>query len=208
MHRLLFLAALIAGASYWASDLVMADGAAKIAWKGAGVGLLAIWAAAQARDRDGWLLAAVLGFGALGDVLLDAISLEVGALAFLAGHLLAVWLYARNPGRYGRRDVAFACVVLVATPVLAASLTDDRAAVAGIAIYALGLGAMAASAWLSCYPRSVAVGALLFVASDLLIFAKGGPLAQSFLPALLVWPLYFAGQTLIAHGVGNYGRAR
>ena len=42
---------------------------------------------------------------------------------------------------------------------------------------------------------------VLFVASDLLIFARLGPLAGSPLPGLLIWPTYFAGQALIAWGV-------
>ena len=44
-------------------------------------------------------------------------------------------------------------------------------------------------------------GALLFVASDLLIFARMGPLATSPLPHLLIWPLYYFGQFLICTGV-------
>ena len=46
--------------------------------EGAGVALLAIWAAIQARDVDGWLIAAVMALGATGDVLLDAQGLETG----------------------------------------------------------------------------------------------------------------------------------
>ena len=47
----------------------------------------------------------------------------------------------------------------------------------------------------------IVVGAVLFVISDWLIFARMGPLATSDLPALLIWPTYFAGQLLIATGV-------
>ena len=60
---------------------------------------------------------------------------------------------------------------------------------------------MAASAWISRFPRyRVGLGAVMFVASDLLIFAKMGPLAGSLIPVLLIWPLYFIGQALIAWG--------
>ncbi len=41
----------------------------------------------------------------------------------------------------------------------------------------------------------------MFVASDLLIFARLGPLATSPLPGLLIWPLYYFGQFLICIGV-------
>jgi hypothetical protein len=39
------------------------------------------------------------------------------------------------------------------------------------------------------------------VASDLLIFARMGPLAGSMVPRLLVMPLYYVGQLLICTGV-------
>jgi uncharacterized membrane protein YhhN len=61
---------------------------------------------------------------------------------------------------------------------------------------------MAASAWISRFPRYLTgIGAMMFLGSDLLIFARLGPLAGSALPGLLIWPLYFAGQVLIAWGV-------
>jgi len=61
---------------------------------------------------------------------------------------------------------------------------------------------MAGAAWTSRFSRyRVGIGAVLFALSDLLIFGRLGPLAASPLPHLLVWPLYFAGQALIAWGV-------
>ena len=137
--------------------------------------------------------------GALGDVLLDAAGMTVGAIAFLAGHLVAIALYWRH-----RRPVlaptqaALAVVLLVATPVTSFALTEDL----GVTLYAFGLGAMAAAAWASRFPRyRTGIGAVLFVVSDLLIFARMGVLSDSVLPNLLVWPTYFAGQALIAWGV-------
>jgi uncharacterized membrane protein YhhN len=96
-------------------------------------------------------------------------------------------------------------LALLAAPAVAFAawlLPADRAAAPGIAVYALGLGAMAGTAWFSRFPRStVGLGAWLFVASDLLIFARLGPLHGSVVPDLLVWPLYVVGQGLIAWGV-------
>jgi uncharacterized membrane protein YhhN len=201
-NRLLFIAALIAGTSYYVVDHVLAPGTAAIVWKGAGVGLLALWAATQARDRAGWLIAAVLALGALGDVLLEVAGLTIGALAFLAGHLVAVGLYLAKRRAAGAADWVVAALVLIGTPVAAWLLPTDRSAAPGIALYATGLGAMAASAWLSRFPRnSVGLGALLFVISDLLIFSRIGPLSASPIPNLLIWPTYFGGQALIAWGV-------
>lgn len=197
----LFIAALIAGASFYFADRFAGPGIAHVAWKGAGVGLLAVWAAAGARSRDGWLLAAVLALGAVGDVLLEAVGLTVGAVAFLAGHVVAVVLYWRNrraaPSGSQR---ALATTLLIATPLVAWLFTRDP----GVVLYATALGAMAGAAWLSRFPRyRTGLGAVLFVISDLLIFSRSGPLAENVLPGLLIWPTYFAGQALIAWGVAQ-----
>ncbi|MGN6277351.1 MAG: lysoplasmalogenase family protein [Sphingomonas sp.] len=197
--RAILWAAIIAGTSYCLPAWFGWHGPAVTAWKGAGVGLLALWAATQARSTGGWLIAAVMALGATGDVLLDAIGLKAGAAAFLVGHLVAIALYLRN------RRVALTpsqrllgLIVAPLTVVIALAMTADI----GVAIYAAALGTMAASAWTSSFPRyRVGLGAMLFVASDLLIFSRSGPLAESFVPNLLVWPLYFAGQGLIATGV-------
>ena len=47
----------------------------------------------------------------------------------------------------------------------------------------------------------VGLGALAFVASDLILFANIGPLAGSDVAAWTVWPLYYGGQFMIATGV-------
>lgn len=190
--------ALIAGASFYLNHWIGLEGPGMIVWKGLGVGLLALWAAMGARTTDGRLIAAVLALGALGDVLLEAVGLTVGALAFLAGHGVAVILYLRNAK--GSPWLGVPVAVLVAW--IAWLLPADRAAAPGIALYALGLGAMAGTAYFSRFPRAiVGAGALLFVVSDLLIFARLGPMHDSVLPGLLIWPTYFAGQALIAWGV-------
>lgn len=193
--RWIFAAALMAGASYFAAVRTGIDGAALIAWKGAGVGLLALWAAFNARSRDGWLIAVVLALGAFGDVLLAAAGLTVGALAFLAGHVVAVVLYLRNRARPWW--MMLPAVMLVPLVAVVLGPTPD----VGIGLYATGLGAMAGAALISRFPHVVGVGAMLFVLSDWLIFAETGALAGSPLPSLLIWPLYFAGQAMIAGGV-------
>jgi uncharacterized membrane protein YhhN len=200
----LVLAAAIAGAVAYVFTW---DGAVpeavSTAVKGLGVGLLAVYAALVAKARDGWLIAAVLALGALGDVLLNAVGLEVGALAFLAGHLVAIWLYLRNaraPLTPARIAAALAFVVLVA--LLAWSLPADRAGALPVALYTTGLALMAAAAWMSRFPRRLTgLGAMLFVASDLLIFARLGPWEGAPGIGYGVWGLYFAGQLLICLGV-------
>ena len=197
----LFFLAILAGASFWFVRQHAIPALPWVAWKGAGVALLAIWAAVNAHNRDGWLLAAVMAFGALGDVLLEQ-SQTGGALAFLAGHVTAIVLYLlHRRTKPSPSQIALSGLLLAAVPVIAFLLPADRGAAPGIALYATGLGAMAASAWVSRFPRyRVGLGAVLFVASDLLIFSRLGPLAESPIPVILIWPLYFAGQALIAWG--------
>ncbi|MEO5494285.1 MAG: lysoplasmalogenase [Sphingomonas sp.] len=198
---MLFAAALIAGASFWIADKQIDHDAARIVWKGSGVALLALWAALNARNRDGWQIAAVMALGALGDVLLEC-SQALGAGAFLAGHIVAAVLYLRHRRamRSGSQNV-LAVLLIIWIPFTAFWLPGDRPAAPLIGVYALGLGAMAGSAWASSFPRyRVGLGAVMFAASDLLIFAKMGPLAASPVPGWLIWPLYFFGQALVAWG--------
>lgn len=206
--RLALIAAVVAGTTYVGSWFLDLPHPVAIAWKGAGVALLAVYAALAARGPARPLIAAVMAFGALGDVLLETHGLIVGALAFLAGHLTAIWLYLsqRRPN-LAAADWAVAGALIVLITVTAWLLPPDRAGAQGIAVYALGLSTMAASAWLSRFSRALtAGGALMFAVSDLLIFLRTGRRdLDGFAMGLAVWGLYFAGQTLIALGVVRGG---
>ena len=192
--QLLFWFALFVGATYFVAGRTGFQAADMTVWKGAGVGLLAVWAARHADTRDGWTIAAVLACGAAGDVLLETHGLVIGALAFLAGHLISLWLYGQERWRAGWPVIAVAALAVSASGFALAGSP-------GVAVYSAVLGAMAGAASLGRVPRIVAVGAWLFVLSDLLIFARLGPLADSAIPDWTVWPTYFAGQALIAWGV-------
>ncbi|WP_083942819.1 lysoplasmalogenase family protein [Sphingomonas soli] len=186
----LFVAALICGASYYAEHWLQLDSPLATIWKGSGVSLLALWAFARGRPWIGLVLA----FGALGDMLLDAVGLEVGAVAFLIGHVLALGFFWRSRRAHWFVPVLGAAAVSLASYLLAGG--------SGVALYGFGLGAMAGAALVSRFQiATVGLGALLFVVSDLLIFAVIGPMADSPIPGLLIWPTYFAGQALIAWGV-------
>jgi len=201
--RLALCAAFVGGVSYLAAGAVQTTPWAHTAWKGSGVALLAAYAALRARSVDGWLIAAVMALGAAGDVLLEVIGLTKGAVAFLAGHLVAIGLYGRNL-RAGTRRLAGlgAAGFALAVAAVAFLLPDNRAAAPGMAAYGLALGLMAAMAWLSRFPREMtAAGALMFVVSDLLIFAHGGPLAGQPWVSPAIWVLYFGGQASIVRGV-------
>lgn len=204
LAKLALLAAVIGGSSYvlaWNLDLPPAW---DLAWKGTGVGFLAVFAALRAKRVDGWLLAAVMALGMAGDVLLG-VDFIVGALAFLAGHLVAIGLYLRNRRpALTRSQLALAVLLVPATVAVAFLLPTDRAQAPGIALYATGLSAMAACAWISRFPRYwTGLGAVMFLVSDLLIFARMGRIEPSFAVGLAVWGLYFAGQTMICLGVSG-----
>lgn len=201
--RWILIAALVGGVSYLASSSLPISAVASTAWKGSGVGLLALYAGWRARDRDGWLICAVMAFGALGDVLLEMAGLIVGAVAFLIGHLFAIALYLRNRRpALPRSQTLLALLIVPATVTTAFLLPADRAGAPGVAFYALGLSIMAATAWTSRFPRyRVGLGALMFVVSDLLIFASSGPLSDAAWVSPAIWVLYFGGQALICVGV-------
>ena len=203
LAKIVLIASILAGVSYVAAWDRGLPQSAELTWKGLGVALLAVYAALNARSLDGWLLVAVMVFGALGDVLLSAAGLTVGALAFLAGHLTAIGLYLRNrrPAP-SRSQLSLAVVLVPAVVIIAYLLPADRAGAPGVAVYSLGLALMAATAWLSRFPRyRVGIGALMFVVSDLLIFGRGGRWPDNFAVGLAVWGLYYFGQLLICVGV-------
>lgn len=199
----LLIASIAAGGAYpllWDAGL---PEAAMIALKGTGVGLLALLAAIEARGADGWRLAAVMGFGALGDVLLD-IRFEAGVAAFGIGHLVAIWLYMRHRRpvlAFSQRAVAATLLLFGAVmPFLLIEAGDPR--LPGLVGYSLLLSAMAATAWLSRFPRyRTGLGAVMFVVSDALIAARMGPLAGAVWVGTAIWLLYYVGQLIIFLGV-------
>lgn len=203
------LASLAAGISFYFIRDGHLPGLYQMAWKGAGVALLAVYALLRHHGADSRQIAAVMAFGALGDVLIE-LQLEWGAVAFLIGHLIAIhlyWRHRRPQSSFSQKAAGLAMLVLI--PLISWSLPADRAAAPGILLYSLGLAGMTAMAWTSSFPRyRVGIGAVMFAVSDLLIFARLGPLAQSALPDLLVWPLYYFGQFLICTGVVGELRSR
>jgi uncharacterized membrane protein YhhN len=168
--------------------------------KGAGVALLAVYAWHRSRSNDVHLIAAVLAIAAAGDVVIEFYQAPGGALFFVS-HLVALALYLQPHNRRVRltpSQKAAATALLLLTPLVAYLLSREWT----VALYALALGGMAATAWTSRFSRyHVGVGALLFVASDLLLFARMGGTGSGGLAGLLVWPLYYVGQFLICTGV-------
>jgi uncharacterized membrane protein YhhN len=198
---LLFLAALVAGISYMGSWALPIPDAAAIAWKGAGVGLLATWASRQGTTPDHKLLAIVLTLGAAADMVLE-VNFTAGAAIFALGHVVAIVLYLRNrrPGT-GWKDVLLGAAFVAGSVAFAYHLASADWAPA-VAVYTLFLAAMAATALAARFPLAAA-GALLFLISDLLIFARMGSLSGARWADFGVWATYFGGQALIAWGVAR-----
>lgn len=191
-----------ATAFYFLSDQPVFEGTWGLLAKGSSVGLLALYVLLRVpHDRhrtDGLLLVGALVLAAAGDVAIE-LWFEVGGALFAAAHCVAVALYWRNPRvRHSPSQRLLSLALLIGTPLISFLLSGQ----VEIAIYAAFLGVMAASAWYSRFPRyRVGTGAVLFVVSDWLIFSRLGPLDLAPLPDLLIWPLYYAGQVMIATGV-------
>ncbi|HET6526231.1 lysoplasmalogenase family protein [Sphingopyxis sp.] len=201
--RWLWWLALAGGISFFVAVFQRLDGPAIWAWKATGVGFLALWAAANARERNGWLIAAALGLGALGDWLLDAKGLETGAVAFVVGHLIAIILYLTNRrAAMTPSQRLLGWLAMPATLVIVWGMLSPAPGWWHAAVYSLFVAAMAAAAWTSRFPRyRTGTGAMLFLASDLFIFVGEGGVLSKDVTMWLVWPLYFGGQALIGWGV-------
>lgn len=197
-HRPWLLVSITAAIAYY----LLSDSPIGEIWlmmlKGAGVGFLALYAWRRTHGLDGGILVVALALSAAADMVL-VVNFVAGGALFAASHVVAIALYLRN-----RRDQTavsqrlLAVGLVIATPLIAYLLSGKFE----IAVYAAVLGLMAAAAWTSRFPRyRVGIGAVLFVVSDWLIFSRGGPLNLGDLPEILIWPLYYAGQLMIATGV-------
>lgn len=179
--------------------------------KGAAVALLAVYLWQRHSSPDARLMAWAFGAAALGDMAMEIeFDRTISGLLFFAYHVMALGVYLRNrrPGLTPTQKAAVAALLLL-TPVIAWSMPADRAQAPSLALYALALGAMAAGAWASVFPRyRVGAGAVLFLLSDLMLFAELGPLEGNIVPQILVWPVYYLGQLLIATGVAQTLRKR
>lgn len=197
----LLLSLVLAIAYFFASD-GRVPGLWLIAWKGSCVGVLALYAWDRGRGVDGALIAVVMALGAAGDIGIE-LSLELGAGLFALGHIVAIALYRRNARtKIVSSQKLAAYALLLGTPLLTVMIAAPQEGWMLATIYALALGMMAASAWTSRFSRyQVGIGAVLFVVSDLVIFAREAERLDPGIAEWLVWPLYYLGQFLIVTGV-------
>lgn len=196
------VASLLFGLTYSLSWQFAVPGLAAIAWKMGGVGMLVGYALRRHHSGEFLLLAGVMAFWALGDGLLE-LDMIWGAIAFAAGHMLAIALFLRHRRVHPVRSQKMLAVALfVLAPIIAWFLPGDAAMGMQAAIYTLFVAAMAAMGWNSNFPRyRVGLGAVAFVISDLLIFARMGPLAEAGWVSLAIWMLYYGGVLMLATGI-------
>jgi uncharacterized membrane protein YhhN len=204
-HRPWLLASVVAGvAFYFLWNNAVAEGLWGILLKGSAVGLLAIYAMRRTRGADGAILVIALALSAAGDMVLE-LDFMAGGVLFAISHLVAIILYARNLRDEPAPSQYLGALAFVIAGPLVSWLLSERV---DLAVYGAVLGAMAAGAWMSRFRRTrVALGAALFVVSDWLIFSRFGTFNLGVLPDILVWPLYYAGQVMIATGVVQTLRA-
>lgn len=165
--------------------------------------LLAAYAGLRHRGRDTRTLATMLvllGAGWAIAPLWPSIAAIVLWLGFLAG--LGLFLGHRTLVPAPDRKVA-AVALLLGTPTL-----FTVAAGTGFLFFGLALGAMAASAWVSTFPRGrTATGATLVVVGTLLAITEA-PGDTARLLAWLAWPVAYVGSMILATGVTGELRTR
>jgi uncharacterized membrane protein YhhN len=203
LARFILAAAIFIGISHVITWSIEMDDGVRLGWKFACVGTLALYAALCARSFDGWLITAVLLLSAFSDVFLETIGRVPGALSFIVADIIAITLYLRNlRSKLTMQACMLAGLFVLAIVALAFVLPANRDEALAIAIFIVPLASMTAIAFMSRFPRPlVGLGTTMVLASDMLIFARMGPLQGTAFTAESVWLLYFIGEVLIAIGV-------
>jgi uncharacterized membrane protein YhhN len=200
-------ASIILSALYGAVFCYRPPSVMKTVVKVAATGLLMLWAYVLGGP---WLLVVALAFGAVGDGFMSGDPkrwLLPGLLAFFAGHLAYLALFMTTPhSPLDGVTVFIACAVVLFSGAfivfLWTSLADMRwPVVAYTGVIAL-MGATAAR--LDMGTSWVAIGAAMFILSDVLVALETFKIEDDarirLLTSPLLWALYFGGQALIAYG--------
>ena len=199
------LASLVAGISFPATWLLLPfeGNIFAIIWKMAAVGLLVPFALRRHHSGEFVMLAVVLAFYTLGDGLIE-LSMIYGALAFAAGHIIAIWIYARHR-RVGATfsQKLFAITLFVLTPFIAFFLPGDLETglqVAGYSVILVGDGRYGVEQQFPALPRRHRRGAVRHLRpADLRAIGAAGGL-WSFV-SIAIWYLYYFGVLMIAVGI-------
>lgn len=178
--------------------------------KGAALGLLAVFAWIRHPSVDARILAAAMVVAGMAEMALEVHSLAGHAVYFFY-YLIALGLFLHNR----REGVAVsqkraAAALFLLTPLILHLLTSQWLGTAVAAAYGLAMGAMAASAWTSCFPRyRTGAGAVLVLAGSLLSMAGlAGPMQASVMVQEMLWPVSYLGHMLLCVGVIHSLRKR
>lgn len=175
--------------------------------KVAATALLTLWAY---QVGGPWLLVTALALGTIGDGFMSGNPkkwLLPGLLAFFAGHLAYLALFMKAPHvPIDSVTLSMACAVFILSGgfvvYLWKSLGDMRWPVVAYTIVIAFMGAAAVT--LDIGTPLVAVGAAMFIISDVLVALEVFEIEEDarirFITSPLLWALYFGGQALIAYG--------
>lgn len=210
-HKRPFLfISLIFGLTYPLNILMNLPDLIIILWKMGAVGSLALYALRNHSHGYFLILSAFLVFYALGDGLVE-FDLLWGGISFVIGHFIAIFLYSRHRREtLTRSQKTLAMAIIIFAPLLAWLFAAEATGESGVdaLIYGLILAVMAAMAWTSAFPRyRTGFGAILFIASDLLLFTSIG-ISDSIILSLAVWYSYYFGVFLITTGIVQTMRQR
>lgn len=176
--------------------------------KVAATALLTLWAYVLGGP---WLLVTALAFGVIGDGFMSGNPkkwLLPGLLAFFVGHLAYLALFMKAPhAPIDSVNLSIACAVFIFSGgfilMLWKSLEDMRWPVVAYTIIIAFMGA--AAAVLDIGTPFVAIGAAMFIISDVLVALETFKIEEDarirFFTSPLLWALYFGGQALIAYGL-------
>ena len=196
------LTSLIAAIAYYLLIDAAFPGVYLFALQAGSLLLLAVYAILRHTASGGYIVAAIMGLSGFGAVAFELNSF-VGIVLFAIGHTLAIGLYLT----YRRESltvsqIAAAVALFILTPLIFWRLPIDRGEALTFSIYGLLLGAMAATAWTSAFPRyRVGLGALLYVGAGIASIAQTGPLVGRAWPEFIIWPLFYLGHFLICTGI-------
>lgn len=163
--------------------------------------LLAVYAMMRHDGKDGRIVAAIMFFAGIGVVAVE-LDQYIGILVLILAYALGIGLFVkyRRANMVPTQKVA-AVSLLFLTPLICWRLPFDRADSVMLAIYGLSLGAMAATAWASRFPRyRVGAGALLQVFASIVSIATAGPLYAATWPDYVVWSAFYLGHFLVCTG--------
>ncbi len=196
------LASLIAAFAYYLLKDATFPGVYLFLIQAASLVLLTVYALLRHSGGDARSVAGFMGLSGLGVVAVE-LDFYIGSVILVLALALGIGLFVK----YRRENLestqkAAAVALLLLTPLICWRLPVERTDALTFGIFGLALGAMAASAWASRFPRyRVGLGALLVVAAGIITIARAGPLLNSDWPGLAGWPLYYLGHFLICTGV-------